>query len=145
MVIQACQIFTTHGIIQPQDYESDPAPGHMADSLIDRHIVLLRPHTVLLLATVAGGLALRGTFTGALADEIRRADGKTDICAMFNRAVNSMMRNGPADYSQTPELRATTSKDLFLPPALQRRMIVDQPLTTFIYPSHREKARVFPY
>jgi hypothetical protein len=115
IIIQACQIFTTHGVVQPQEYESDPAtPSQVNDPHSNKHIVLRRPHTVLLLATVTGGLAIRGAFTGALADQIRAADGKTDIYSMFNRAVNSMIRNEPACVGQTPEIRATTDKNLIL-------------------------------
>ena len=75
---------------------------------------------MLLLATVTGGLAIRGAFTGALADQIRVSDGKTDIYCMFNRAVNSMIRNEPAcvELGQIPEIRATTDKSLILLPAI---------------------------
>ena len=116
MVVQACQIFTTHGVVthQPEEYESDPAtPSHVIDPHNNKHIVLRRPHTVLLLATVTGGLAIRGAFTGALADQIRAADGKTDIYTMFNRAVDNMNT-----HEQRPEMRITTQKALILPPVV---------------------------
>ena len=80
MVIQACQVFSTYGVVPSQPSESDPAtPSQVTDPHNNKHIVLRRPHTVLLLATVTGGLAIRGAFTGALADQIRVSDGKTVI------------------------------------------------------------------
>ena len=121
MVIQACQLFSSYGVLPSQPSESDPAtPSQLTDPHNNKHIVLIRPHTVLLLATVTGGLAIRGAFTGALADQIRVSDGKTDIYCMFNRAVNSMMRNEPAcvELGQVPEFKATTDKSLILPPAI---------------------------
>ena len=39
------------------------------------------------MATVTGGLAYRGAFTGAMANEFRGADGKIDICSMFISAA----------------------------------------------------------
>ena len=121
MVIQACQVFRTHGVVPSQPSESTPAtPSQVTDPHNNKHIVLRRPHTMLLLATVTGGLAIRGAFTGALADQIRASDGKTDIYCMFNKAVNSMIRNEPAcvELGQIPEIRATTDKSLILPPAI---------------------------
>ena len=43
---------------------SDPLPTQKSDPHRDQHITLTRPHTVLLLATVRDGLAVRGLFTG---------------------------------------------------------------------------------
>ena len=118
--MQACQVFATHGIaVQPEDYGSDPAtPSHIIDPHNNKHILLRRPHTVLLLATVTGGIAIRGAFTGALADQIRAANGKTDIYTMFNRAVNRMIRNDAACRDQRPEMRITTDRNLVLPPVV---------------------------
>ena len=120
MVIQACQVFRTHGVVPSQPSESTPAtPSQVTDPHNNKHIVLRRPHTMLLLATVTGGLAIRGAFTGALADQIKASDGKTDIYCMFNRAMNIMIRNEAAcaELGQVPEIRATTDKNLILPPA----------------------------
>ena len=97
-VAQTCQVFLTHAPVE--------------------HIVLRRPHTVLLLATLTGGLAIRGAFTGALADQIRAADGKTDIYRMFNSAADNMIRFNPACENQRPEMRISTQKLLVLPPAV---------------------------
>ena len=73
---------------------------------------------MLLLGTVTGGLAIRGAFTGAIAEVVRRSDGKTDICEMFHKAVDNM-----SDEEQTPEMRATTKKLLILPPAVSRNLM----------------------
>ena len=75
-------------------------------------IHLQRPHTVLLLATVMGSVAYRGYFTGAIADQLKQADGKTDIYTMYLRAAGSMRKP-----EQTPEFRSTMKKSLILPPA----------------------------
>ena len=40
------------------------------------HIVLNRPHTVLLLALMREGSAKRGAYTDAMATELKRADGR---------------------------------------------------------------------
>lgn len=111
-MIQACQECPTSGVgHQTASGQSDPAiPPQAIDQ--ERHIVLDRPHTVLLLATVTGGVALRGAFTGAIAEAFRKADGKIDICEMFHEAVNSMSND-----EQIPEMRVTTRKLLILPPA----------------------------
>ena len=75
-------------------------------------IHLQRPHTVLLLATVMGSVAYRGYFTGAIADQIKQSDGKTDIYTMYLHAVESTCK-----AEQTPEFRSTMKKALILPPA----------------------------
>ena len=117
MVVQACQVFSTFNVVQQTALSNaDPAvPCQVVDPHRNKHIVLRRPHTVLLLATVTGGLAIRGAFTGAIAEVVRRSDGKTDICEMFHKAVDNM-----SDEEQTPEMRVTTKKLLILPPAVNR-------------------------
>ena len=84
MLIQACQVASPG---EQSSTSSDPAPVQVSDPHVDQHITLLRPHTVLLLATVRGGKAIRGAFTGAMADEFRSADGKMTVDEMFDRAV----------------------------------------------------------
>mgnify|MGYP001793158991 CR=1 FL=1 len=83
MVIQACQALATQGLALfaiCDECESDPAvPSQSINPHYNKHIVLRRPHTVLLLSTVTGGLAIRGAFTGAIADELRKSDGQTYI------------------------------------------------------------------
>ena len=66
---------------------------------------------MLLLSTVTGGLAYRGLFTGAIADQIRMSDGETDIYTMFIRAVGMLI-----NQDQTPEVRGTLEKSLIFPP-----------------------------
>ena len=72
---------------------------------------------MLLLATVRGGVAYRGVFTGAMADQFRSSDGNTDIYTMFNKAVGEMKRNHPLEISQqNPKFESVTDKVLILPP-----------------------------
>ena len=108
-MVQACQVPSPH----TGSSTSDPAPVQQVT-----HITLLRPHTVLLLATVRGGKAVRGAFTGAMADQFRIADGKKDISAMFDCAVRSL-RKGRDERTeeQIPEFRKTTDNVLIPPPA----------------------------
>ena len=98
--------------------EPDPAPTQLSDPHRDQHITLTRPNTVLLLATVRGGVAYRGVFTGAMADQFRSADGKKDINAMFTLAANStrLRIDGSLAAEQIPKLESTTHKFLILPP-----------------------------
>ena len=98
--------------------EPDPAPTQLSDPHRDQHITLTRPNTVLLIATVRGGVAYRGVFTGAMADQFRSADGKKDINAMFTLAANSTRQrsDGLLAAEQIPKLESTTHKFLILPP-----------------------------
>ena len=71
MLIQACQ--EANKSLAPLvnefgTHEPDPAPTQLSDPHSHQHITLSRPHTVLLLATVRGGVAYRGVFTGASSD-----------------------------------------------------------------------------
>ena len=94
-----------------------PAPTQLSDPGSNQHITLTRPHTVLLLATVRGGVAYCGVFTGAMADLFRSSDGNTDIYTMFNKAVDEMKRNHPLEISQqNPKFESVTDKVLDLPP-----------------------------
>ena len=118
-MIQACQALATQGLalFAPRDEcESDPAvPSQSINPHYNKHIVLRRPHTVLLLSIVTGGLAIKGAFTGAIADELRKSDGKTYIYSMFTLTVNKLVRS---QSLQRPEMRSTADKFLVLPPAL---------------------------
>lgn len=80
------------------------------------HISLERPNTVLISATVPGGKAYRGAFTGALSDQIRHADGKADIHEMFQQAYKQLQKEHP---KQTPVLSHTLRKSLVLPPSIK--------------------------
>ena len=113
---QPCQ---TSALTQPE--EEDSSSDQSDDELLQADpatptqtlsIHLQRPHTVLLLATVMGSVAYRGYFTGAIADQIKQSDGKTDIYTMYLRAAGSMRKP-----EQTPEFRSTMKKALILPPA----------------------------
>ena len=71
------------------------------------------------MATVTGGLAYRGAFTGAMANEFRGADGKIDICSMFiSAAADDVCRE------QSPEFRMTLNKTLILPPSMNNAVTV---------------------
>ena len=118
-IIQACQDFAC--VSQPEWAASQPDEGSSSESETDParptqtlHVILTRPHTVLLLATVTGGVAYRGVFTGAMAQQFGQSDGKMDIYEMFTRAVASL------EKQQIPEIRATLTKKLILPPPIER-------------------------
>ena len=132
MVIQACQdlsptkhghpvhsppMLTTSAQLSDPGIVSDPAmPSQVLH--IDKHIILTRPHTTPLLATVSGEEARREAITGAHAEQIRAANGETEICVMFNRAVRSVKRSNPEKCAnQWAELRKVGDKSLILPPA----------------------------
>ena len=83
-----------------------------SSSAEESRITLERPHTVLLLASLRGGYATRGAYTNAMADEFRKADGKSDIYEMHSRAVVSMQRK--LKTTQTPEIRSTLAKQIVL-------------------------------
>lgn len=85
----------------------------------NRDVVLKRPHTLLLMSSVAGGLAKRGAFTGAFANQIAKADGRTNVLEMVNRAKIEMKKSHSGDdQEQFPEEISTLQKSLFIPPPL---------------------------
>ena len=115
MLIQACQV-ASPGAAGASFL--DPAPVQISDPQQDTHTTLTRPHTVLLLATVRGGTAIRRVFTQAMADQFKSADGKTDISVMYDRASEIMDEGEDSQYmSQCSEFRKTTKIQLILPPA----------------------------
>lgn len=118
VLIQACQVAANHTLLRAQsDEEAEldaPTPSCLPDLQRDQHITLTRHHTVLLLATVRGGIAYRGAFTGAMADEFRAADGRKDIYEMFRSAVDNM-RKSRYWHKQCPEFRSTLRRSLVLP------------------------------
>ena len=89
-----------------------------ANSGVDLEIILTRSDTVLLLATGRGGKAIRGRFTGAMADEFRKPGEDKDIIKMFERARDRIMNNVDCQkVGQQPECKATLgSRKLLLPP-----------------------------
>jgi hypothetical protein len=71
------------------------------------------------MSSVAGGMAARGAFTGAIARQFAKADGKTSIHDMVTNAVVDMKKQETTDgYIQTPEARNTLQKSLVLPPGV---------------------------
>ena len=79
-----------------------------------KFIKLTRQNTVLLLPTVAGDGARRGFYTSIFADQLRTADGKTDIYEMHLRTVERMTQI--PEKKQKPEYRETLAgKRLILP------------------------------
>ena len=68
------------------------------------------------MATVAGGVAVRKAFTGALANEIAKADGRRSMLDIVECAVIEMKSNENRRINQCPETRSTLTKSLILPP-----------------------------
>ena len=120
ILIQACQdanrALLVSNATAGATVEPDPAPTQLSDPHRDQHITLTRPHTVLLLATVRGGVAYRGVFTGAMADQFRSADGSTEIHTMFTRAA-AKVNQSPGCSNQDPKFEGTLKKTLVLPPS----------------------------
>ena len=83
------------------------------DQTQNQYITLKRQNTVLLHATVSGGVAYRGLFLGAMGEEIGTADNDTDIYEMFCKAVAKMKKDAPA--CQIPKFESTADKKLVLP------------------------------
>ena len=69
---------TDAGAWKPEDHKS---------------VILDRPHTLLLMSAVTGGVAIRGAFTGAMARQFAKADGKTTINDMVTNAIVDMKKN----------------------------------------------------
>ena len=85
-----------------------------ANSTDEKHIVLTRPNTVLLLATVTGGRATRGAYTGAIADQLLKTDEEIEIYSLHTKAVHNMTKQEGDE--QVPEYRDTLmGKRLLLP------------------------------
>ena len=82
------------------------------------HVVFKRPHTLLLMSTVIGKMAVRGAFTGAIARQFAKADGKTSIYEMWTNAVIDMKKNEGDPHDQSPEERNTLQKNRILPPVV---------------------------
>ena len=112
VLIQVCQDAATVGA----DIKSADAATH--NNQQDLEINLTRSDTVLLLATGRGGKAIRGRFTGAMADEFRKPGEDKDIIKMFERARDRIMKDvGCQKVGQQPECKETIgSRKLLLPP-----------------------------
>ena len=117
MLIQACQEFASIRISLPEDKSlielNDAGRGNPKES---KHIVLERPHTLLLLSSVFGGRALRGAYTGAFTKQLCEADGRLEIEQMQSRARIHMQEHHKGSSTQIPEMRSTLMKALRLPP-----------------------------
>ena len=83
----------------------------------NKFVELDRAHTLLLMSSVVRGYAKREAFTGAMARQFAKADGKTAINDMVIDAVVEMKENEEEGYNQTPEARSTLQKSLILLPA----------------------------
>ena len=90
-------------------------------TVVTKHVTLTRPHTLLLMSSVAGGFAIRGAFTGAIARQFAKADGKITINDMVTNAIIEMKKFATDDdvLEQAPESRNTLQKILILPPKVE--------------------------
>lgn len=87
-----------------------------------KYIKLTRKHSAILHSTVAGGMALRGAFTEAVAEQIAKSDGKTHIIQMFQNAMRAMEQS---EIEQIPRYEQTMNRDCCIPPALELRTATD--------------------
>ena len=93
-IIQACQ-------------ESQPG---------SRSILLRRPHTTILHATVPDGQAVRNAYIPRLAAEFSNAEGPINIDKAHKKASRAMAKSDdPLVKKQTPMLQHTMNKFLELP------------------------------
>lgn len=72
------------------------------------------------MSSVFGGKAVRGAFTGALARQIAKADGKTYLNDMVTNAFIDMKKQEADRYPGTLEPRNTLQKSLVLPPGMMK-------------------------
>ena len=79
-------------------------------------IELKRSNSVLLLATNKESKAVRGKFTGYMADEFRSTDEDRDIIKMFNRAKTKVINDSQCQQvRQIPECKHQLARKLVLP------------------------------
>ena len=116
-MIQACQHFENVEIALPGDVPRRNLDAKAGNPPESKYIVLRRPHTLLLLSSVSGGMALRGAYTEAFTHQMSKSDGRLEIEQMQSRARIYMQKNHPGSSSQIPEMRSTLMKMLKLPPA----------------------------
>lgn len=119
VLIQACQQFENVKISLPGDIPTERFDANRGNPPENKHIVLKRPHTLLLLSSVTGGLALRGAYTEAFTQQMSKSNGQLEIEQMQSRARINMQKHHPGSSSQIPEMRSTLMKVLKLPPAKQ--------------------------
>ena len=80
--------------------------------MIVEPVYLQRPNTVLLMATVPEGMALRGAYTGAFSDVLLNLPPGTDICEVHTKAAHRMTFTD--QIGQVPILYQTLTKELRL-------------------------------
>lgn len=71
-----------------------------------------RPHTLLLMATSHNGIAVRGKYTGAIAEQVKLADETTHIIDIHEKAAASICGRSP--LNQMPSFHSTLSKKIYL-------------------------------
>jgi hypothetical protein len=106
MLVQACQ---QSGDVKGSSFDDMAMRSSPAENT---HIVLERPHTLLLFSSLRGGFAKRGAYTDAMAQQFKHANGKSDIHDMHAKAVLKI-REQYGD-KQTPEFRSTLKFRLIL-------------------------------
>ena len=116
-MIQACQQFENVEIALPGDVPRRHLDAKAGNPPESKYIVLRRPHTLLLLSSVSGGMAVRGAYTEAFTHQMSKSDGQLEIEQMQSRARIYMQKHHPGCSSQIPEMRSTLMKMLKLPPA----------------------------
>ena len=112
-MIQACQNFNGQ---LPPGVSSQRIDANAGKPNEAKYITLERPNTLLLLSSITGGFAKRGAYTGALAEQIAKANGKSSIEDMQTTARIEMLKTHPDYRGQIPEMRSTLMKRLVLPP-----------------------------
>ena len=114
-MIQACQQqVSAQSSSTQQQLAVDAGGGYpTVDLQSNQHIVLTRPHTLLLLVTVCGGTAMRGVFCGAIAESFLDSKKERHIYELYRDAVKTVVAARPG---QIPELRSTLTKDLIITP-----------------------------
>ena len=106
MMVQACQ---QSGAVVGSHEDDMPL---RCSSKENNHIVLNRPHTMLLLPTMRDGFAKRGTYIDAITQQLKQAGQKTDVYELHQRAVFFMKEK--YGNKQTAEIRSTLKKRLML-------------------------------
>lgn len=123
MIIQACHSFSNR-TLEGAGLDSSKAPPCEKD-----HISLVRPHTLLVHATVMGGTAVRGALAAAIAKEVEKADEEID----FPKAVtHAFGRVSQQNHQQTPIQQNTLQKSLYL-----TKQIEELPIPSILDPSVR--------
>lgn len=80
-------------------------------------VSLMRHNTVLLMAAVPYGVAVRGAYTGAFSDVLLNGDGEANIMNIHTLAVGRMKRFDGAE--QTPTVFSNLTKGLLLTSQLE--------------------------